>query len=126
MKLKTLLIINTITSTLFGLGMALAPEATVAPYGLTLDPGGIMITRLLGAAFIGLAALTVLGIRAKEREARQVVVLTQLVGTTVGFVAAVANQLSGAANALGWSNVLIYLLLAAGYWYFGFLRSDLI
>ena len=98
----------------------------MAPYGIMLDAGGVVITRLLGAAFIGLAALTVLGIRAKEREARRVVVLAQLVGTTVGFVMSLINQFSGAANALGWSTVVIYLLLAAGYWYFVVLHPDLI
>jgi len=44
--------------------------------------------------------------------------LLSLVGDAFGFIAALLGRLSGVLNALGWSTVALYLLLALGYGYF--------
>lgn len=38
-----------------------------------------------------------------------------LVGDVIGFVVILIGQLGGIANAIGWSSVAIYLLLALGF-----------
>jgi hypothetical protein len=38
----------------------------------------------------------------------------------VGFIVSLMGTLSGATNAMGWSAVVIYLLLALGFAYFQF------
>jgi hypothetical protein len=50
------------------------------------------------------------------------VVLANLAGDVVGFVVILLGQLAGVANALGWSNVAIYLLLALGFAYVQFME----
>ena len=57
-----------------------------------------------------------------DPEARQAVVLGNLVGDVVGFVVILMGQLAGIANALGWSNVAIYLVLALGFAYVQFMQ----
>ena len=57
-----------------------------------------------------------------DPEARQAVVFGNLTGDVVGFVVILIGQLAGIANALGWMNVAIYLLLALGFAYVQFMQ----
>ena len=57
MKLSYWFFANTIVSGLFGLGFLLVPAATLAPYGYTPDAGATQLTRVLGASYLGYAAL---------------------------------------------------------------------
>ena len=61
---------------------------------------------------------------AKGDEALRAIVLANLVADTIVFIAALLGQLSGVTNALGWSTVVIYLLLAAGFVYFQFMKPS--
>ena len=55
-------------------------------------------------------------------KAQQAVMTANLTGDALGFVFMLIGQLGGVPgiNALGWSSVLIYLLLAAGFAYLRF------
>lgn len=122
MKLKTLFIINAVISLLFGLSFVLGPETLMSYYDITLTTGGIVIARLFGAALIGYAVLSWFAKAAGDSEARQAIVLSLFIGDTVGFIVALIAQLTGAVNTLGWSTVIIYLLLALGFAYFHFMK----
>lgn len=93
-------------------------------YGDTLSPGGVTIGRLFGAALLGYAVLAWSVRNTGASDVRQAIILALFVGNTIGLIAVVMGQLSGAVNALGWSTVIIYLLLALGYGYFQFVQSD--
>jgi hypothetical protein len=92
-------------------------------YGITLDAGGIMMTRFLGACLIGIGLICWLD-READPEALQGITLALCIGDTVGFLVALLGQLSGLLNALGWVNVVIWLLLALGLGYFRFLKPS--
>lgn len=124
MKLSTLFTINAIVAFVFGLAFVLVPETSISLYAITLSPGGVIITRLLGAAILGYSVLTWLSRNAEESEARQAIVLTMVISETIGFIVALLGQLSGVVNALGWSTVAIYLLLALGFGYFQFMKPS--
>jgi len=124
MKLSTVFLVNAIVALLFGLGFLLIPEATLAPYGLTLDEVGINIARLYGAALLGYAVLTWSARNSEESAARRAIVLALFLSTGVGFVVSVVNQLSGLANALGWSTVVLFLLFTLAYGYFQFAQPS--
>ena len=47
--------------------------------------------------------------------------LAGLVGNAVGLIVSVMGVMSGAMNSLGWSAVLIYLLIGLGWAYFLFM-----
>ena len=78
--------------------------------------------RLLGVAFVELAAVTWLARNANDSTARRAIVLAFLIGNTVGFVVALIGQLNNVIGVLGWSSVAIHLLLALGYGYFQFVK----
>ncbi len=118
MKLKTLFIIHAIIALFFGIVFVFAPAATLAPYGVTTNATGLSLGRLLGAAYLGFAVIAWCARNTEESAARQAIVLGFFLGFTAGFGASLYSQLNGVANALGWANVGIYLLLALGYGYF--------
>ena len=122
MKLSNLLAVAAVIGAVFGVGFVVASGPVLAIYGITLDKAGTLVAQLFGALLIGLATLNWFARNVTEPEARQAVVLGNLVGDVVGFVVILIGQLSGIANALGWSNVAIYLLLALGFAYVQFMQ----
>ena len=124
MKLSTLFTINAIVAFLFGLTFVLVPGTAMSFYGITLSLGGIIVAQLFGASLLGYAVLTWSARNAGESEARNAIVLAMVLSETIGFIVALLGQLSGAVNGLGWSTVLIYLVLALGFGYFQFMKQS--
>jgi uncharacterized membrane protein YfcA len=121
-KLSNLLAVAAVIGAVFGVGFVVASGPVLAIYGITLDKAGTLVAQLFGALLIGLATLNWFARNVTEPEARRAVVLGNLVGDVVGFVVILMGQLSGIANAVGWSNVAIYLLLALGFAYVQFMQ----
>jgi hypothetical protein len=124
MKLSTMFIIYAAISAIFGLAFVIVPETSLALYGITLGPGGILIARLFGAALLEFALLSWLARNAGDSEARKAIILAVFIGEAVGFIVVLLGQLSGEVNALGWSTVAVYLLLALGFGYFQFMKPS--
>ena len=124
MKLSTMFIIYAVISAIFGLTFIFMPQTALALYGITLSPGGILIARLFGAALLEFALLSWLARNAGDSEARKAIILAVFIGEAVGFIVVLLGQLSGEVNALGWSTVAIYLLLALGFGYFQFMKPS--
>jgi uncharacterized membrane protein YfcA len=121
-KLSNLLVVAAVIGAVFGVGFVVASGPLLGIYGITLDKAGTLVAQLFGALLIGIATLNWFARNVTDPEARQAVVLGNLVGDVVGFVVILIGQLSGIANALGWSNVAIYLLLALGFAYVQFMQ----
>jgi hypothetical protein len=121
MKLSSFLVVKAVISLVFGIIFALMPAVAMSLYGATLDPAGVMMTRFLGACLIGIGLICWLD-RDADPKALQGITLALCIGDTVGFLVALVSQLSGLVNALGWVNVIIWLLLALGLGYFRFLK----
>ncbi len=56
-----------------GLGFLLTPAGMLRPWGLTADPGSSLLSRRIGAVYLGLALLLVLGRAAPPSELRTAV-----------------------------------------------------
>ena len=121
-KLSNLLAIAAVIGAVFGVAFVVASGPLLSIYGITLDKAGTLVAQLFGALLIGIATLNWFARNVTEPEARQAVVLGNLVGDVIGFVVILLGQLAGIANALGWSNVAIYLLLALGFAYVQFMQ----
>ncbi len=117
MKLKTFFTIKGIVTAAFGLGFLLAPALTWGIFGMDLSDVGVMMARYLGATFIAIFFLCWLN-RESPPEAQKNATLTLAITDTIGFLVAIFAQLAGIPNALGWLNVLLWLLFAAGNIYF--------
>jgi len=124
MRIKTLFIIYAVVSAMFGLTFVFVPVKTLAIYGITLGPGGITIARLFGAALLEFAFLSWFERNMGESGTRKAIILALFIGEVIGFVVALFGQLSGAVNPLGWSTVVVYLLLAAAFGYFYFSKPN--
>jgi hypothetical protein len=124
MKLSTWLTIAAVVAVVFGLAFVLVTGPLLSFYGITLDKAGSLVAQLFGASLIGFAVLNWFARGVTDREARQAILLANLASDTVGFVMALIGQLAGVANALGWSTVALYLLLALGFAYFQFMKPS--
>jgi hypothetical protein len=122
MKLKTLLIINAVIAAVFGIAFVLVPSQVGSLYGVEATAALDYMGRLFGAALIGYAVLSWSARNANESTARTAIVLALLIGNGVGFVVALIGQINQVPNALGWSTVVVYLLLALGFAYFQFVK----
>jgi ABC-type transport system involved in multi-copper enzyme maturation permease subunit len=123
MKLSNFLVVKAVISLAFGIAFALIPAAAMSLYGVTLDPAGIVMARYFGACLIGIGLICWLD-RSADPQALQGITLALCIGDTVGFIVALQAQLSGLNNALGWANVVLWLLLALGLGYFRFLKPS--
>lgn len=123
MKLSNFLLVKAVISLAFGIAFALVPAAVMSLYGVTLDLGGALMARFLGACLIGIGLICWLD-RNADPQVLQGITLALCIGDTVGFIVALLGQLSGLTNALGWVNVVIWLLLALGLGYFRFLKPS--
>jgi hypothetical protein len=122
MTLKNLFVFNAIVAVLFGVGYLISPNFVLASYGVTLSEAGELIGRALGAVYLEVGLLTWMVRDLKGGPALRSMVLAFFVGNVLGLIVILLGQLSGIANALGWSAVAIYALLALGYGYFQFVK----
>ena len=124
MKLQHLFTINLFVAIFFGISCAVFSGWVLRLYGLTPEPGAIWTTRLVGGSILGFASLMWFGRTTASPDARRAIALALLVQDAVGLIASLEVQLGGSMNALGWSNPILYALLALGYTYFLYVRPQ--
>ncbi len=116
MKLSIFLMASAAVAAIFGVAMLLAPGFLLPIYGgMSMEP---YVEQLLGAQLIGFAVLNWFARKATDRETVRPILLANLVADAIGFVLALLEVLSGGENVVGWSTVIITLLLALGFGYF--------
>ena len=122
MTYRNILSIAAIIAFIFGLGFILMPGQLVSFYGVELNAAGLLIAQLNGAALLGYGLLNWLGRSLKDASAQQTILTSNLAADALGLVFSLIGQLGGVPgiNALGWSTVLLYLLLTAGFAYLRF------
>lgn len=125
MSYKNFTTFASVLAFIFALGFILMPARLTSLYNVTLNDAGILIAQLFGATLLGFGLLNWLGRDFDDNEARQTLMIANFATDTVGFIFALLGQLGGVSgvNSLGWSTVLIYLILAAGFGYLRFLAK---
>ena len=122
MTYRNFLSIASIVAFLFALGFMLMPGQLVGLYNVELNAGGALVAQLFGATLLGFGLLDWIGRDFKDDGVKQAVLTVNLATDALGLIFSLIGQLGGVpgVNALGWSTVLIYLLLTAGFAYFRF------
>jgi ABC-type transport system involved in multi-copper enzyme maturation permease subunit len=124
MTYKNITTITAIIAFIFALGFIFMPGQITSLYNVTLNEAGILIAQLYGATLLGFGVLDWFGRDFSDGQARQTLVNANLATDAVGLIFALIGQLGGVpgVSALGWSTVLIYLLLTLGFGYLRFTR----
>ena len=124
MSYRNVLSIASVIAFIFGLGFMLMPGQLVRFYNVELTPPGALISQLYGATLLSFGVLNWLARGFNDNTVQQAVLTANLVGDALGTIFALIGQLGGVpgVNALGWSTVLIYLLLTLGFAYLRFSR----
>jgi uncharacterized protein involved in cysteine biosynthesis len=125
MKLSLVFGISAIIAVAFGLAFVFAPVQTIATYGPEVNtPAWRYVAQLFGAAMVGYGVMNWLARNTVDSEARHALVVGNLVAMVLGFALSLIAQLQGVVNALGWSSVLIYGVLALGFARYAFARRS--
>lgn len=115
--------IKAIVSVSFGVGMLFFSTLLFPLYGITLDAAGVLVARWTGAMFIGVGLICWCASNEAVSELLRGILLSLFIADSIGFVVSLLAQLAGVSNALGWSTVAIWLLLALGLGYFRFISK---
>lgn len=124
MNFKNVQTVAAVLSILYGLGFMLFAGPLVTLYNVQLNDAGRYVAQLYGATLFGFGLLNWLVRDVTERSIQHVVLTANVLTATLGFLFSLMAQLGGVqgANALGWSTVVLYLLLALGFGYLRFMR----
>tara|TARA_Y100001947_G_C10140729_1_gene219727 strand:+ start:36 stop:422 length:387 start_codon:yes stop_codon:yes gene_type:complete len=122
MNLNTLFTVNTGVAGLFGLGFVFAPEAMLAPYGVSSATiaASVMMSRFFGASNLGYAVLFFFMRSTPDSDVKIAVTKAMSIGFGIACLVSISVQMSGEIGPLGWSTVALYGIFAAAYGYFGF------
>lgn len=120
MRLKTLLLAAGLLALFFGLGFLLIPRTLLPIYGVTPEPTIVLMARFFGSALVQLGSMLYLIRDVSDITTRRGVVIGSFLGSLAGFVVSLTAQFWGLLNSFGWSTVVIYGLLLAGYGFFVF------
>jgi hypothetical protein len=118
MKLRTFLAIMGGLGVLFGLEFLLVPGFGLPQYGVPADPHNLMQARFFGGTLLAWGLVSWLARGCRDDTAVRAILQGSLVGHLLGAILSAWAAVSGLENAMAWSSVAIYGLLAAGCLYF--------
>ncbi len=118
LNLNMFLLISAVIALIFGIGFVLLPGVMFSIYGIAGSPASYLGFRLFGSVLIGIGLLTWLLKDGTNWDAVRALLLSVAVGNVVGLLLVFFATINGTLGAMGWSAVLIYLLLLAGEGYF--------
>jgi len=108
-------------SVVTGLGALLAGSQLAAVFGVKLDDVGLSQTRLLGAAYLGYAAIAWFGRDVRDNAAQRAIALGNLVSWALSLAMSIAAVVIGLAGTQSWLAVALEAVFTAGWAYFAFL-----
>jgi hypothetical protein len=123
MKLSSLFTLNAIIALAFGIGFVLLPATALTIYGIDPNSSINLMGQFFGVELIAVGLLCWFVKGDSDTAVIPKIILALLIADIAGLIVSLTGTLSGVFNALGWSAVLIYLVLVAGYAYF-WLRRD--
>jgi hypothetical protein len=89
-------------------------------FEIVFNPGGILISRLYGAALLIFGLQLYLSRNAEPSKDLQASILATSLGNMVAVVVTLMAQIAGVINYLGWFLVVVYILTASLFIYFFF------
>ena len=122
MSRSAFLIFTAVVAIIYGLGLVLVPAMVNEMHGLASSPATSVMSRYFGVALLGIAVMAWLAREAADSDALSAFLQGACVMNVIGLIVSLHAVFTGLMNAVGWLPVIIQLLLAIGFGYFGFLR----
>ncbi len=114
--LRYTFLVHAVVCLIFGLGFLLVPAMVAGLYQMSAyDP---FTSRALGAGLLGLAVSSWFSYRAARWDEVRIVVQMEIAYTLLGVLGVLYSVVTGTAPALGWLNLVIFLVFAALWIYF--------
>ena len=120
MLFRNLLIVNAILFLPFGICFVFIPSTLLSLYGVNPESGTIVTSHLYGGLLIAIGLLSWLFREVADTAAQRAIQVSFMIAFPINTIVHALGTMSGTMNALGWSAVIIYLLLSVGYTYFYF------
>ena len=124
MKYRNLLVVNAVVALLYGIGLVLLPSTVLSLYGVTRGPAVNLASQLFGVELLHVGLICWFARKVSDSPAQRAIIIASLIGQVIGLIVALMGTLSGVFNAVGWSAVAIYLVLALGYAYLQFMKPS--
>jgi hypothetical protein len=124
MQLRNLLVLNAVLALSYGIGSVLVPATMLTLYGMTPTPSTNLIAQLFGAELIAVGLLCWFARNVSDSAAQRAIILAFLIANVIALIVSLLGTLSGVTSAVGWTAVLIQLVLAVGYAYFQFIKPS--
>ncbi len=126
MTLKHLFIINAIIALAYAFGELIIPKTLLSLYFATDTPSAdiLLTARYFGWGLLAVGLICAFVVNTPPSEARQAIVKGLFIADIVGLIVSLMGVLSGTFTAIGWSAVVIYLFLSAGFGYFWFIKPE--
>lgn len=118
MKLSHLLLLCAIVSSVFGIGLMFVPDQVLPLYGLGPGRAGVLVSRLLGAALLGVAVLNWAAMSVTDTTAHRAIAMGNMTGSGLVFVVLLTAQGQGLLLSFGWPTITLALLFTLGFAYF--------
>ena len=125
MNYRTVLTVAAILSFLYGIGFMLLPGPLSSLYDVELTDSGRYVAQMYGATLFCFGLLNWFARDFQGGHIRRSLLTANTLAAALGFVFSLIAQLGGVpgANALGWSTVGLYLLLALWLGYVRLMRA---
>ena len=126
MKLKHLFIINTILALIYAIGNLFVPKIIAQLYFVTDTPTAetLLSLRYFGWGLLAVGLITALAANEPASETKQAIVKSLFIADIAGLIVSLVGIFGGTFTPFGWSAVVIYVFLAAGFGYFWFIKPE--
>ena len=131
MKLRILFIVHMIVMLILAAGLLLAPKTILNLFGLSVgttvgfNAAMNFVAQLLGATLVVPGLLSFFASTMAEVSARRSVAIVLMIFNVVALVVSIfVGMLPKVMTSAGWILVVVFLLLAAGFAYFLFMRAE--
>jgi len=120
MNVKAFLAIAAAIAVVYGIAFITVPDFVQATYGMTSTASSILAARYFGLTLLGLGLVTWLVRETSDQKALRGLLSGLAIQSLIGALVSIWGTTSGTMNGMGWSAVLIYAVLLAGYVYYLF------
>src|SRR5208282_5998465 len=114
MNVKVFLVVQAALAIIYGVAFVLVPAFVLVTYGMTTEPSTILSGRYFGATLLAVGLMAWFLKETSDRAALRGVLSGLAISYVVGLLVSIWGTLTSIMNGMGWSAVLIYVVLLAG------------